>query len=87
MPAGVEPVDLKGLSVVDQDGQVTENAFDLDFEQRLLHTLQKPNRVTGVAGVRGLADTDDLVRPLQAETSSARGLRHDLPVVAGAPSS
>lgn len=53
LPAGVEPVDLKGLAVVDQDGQITENAFDLDFEQRiLLHTLHKLHRTTGVAGVR-----------------------------------
>jgi hypothetical protein len=57
LPAGVEPVDLKGLSVVDQDGQVTENAFDLDFEQRmLLYTLHKLNRITGVAGVRELRE-------------------------------
>jgi hypothetical protein len=57
LPDGVETSDLKGLSVVDQDGQVTENAFDLDFEQRmLLHTLHKLDRTTGVVGVRELRD-------------------------------
>jgi REase associating with pPIWI_RE len=57
LPDGVDPIDLKGLSVVDPDGQVTENAFDLDFEQRmLLHTLHKLNRATGVADARELRE-------------------------------
>ncbi|MCY1144114.1 hypothetical protein OWR29_39480 [Actinoplanes sp. Pm04-4] len=57
LPTGVDPVDLQGLSVVDQDGQVAENAFDLDFEQRmLLHTLRRLNRVTSVAGGRELRE-------------------------------
>jgi hypothetical protein len=57
LPDGVEPVELRGLSVVDQDGQVTEDAFDLDFEQRmLLHTLRKLDRGASVLGVRELRE-------------------------------
>lgn len=57
LPDGVEPVDLKGLFVMDQDGQVTEDAFDLDFEQRmLLHTLRKLDRSAGMVGVRELRE-------------------------------
>ncbi|MEV1013272.1 hypothetical protein AB0I89_22050 [Micromonospora sp. NPDC049801] len=58
LPEGVEPVDLKGLLVMDQDGQVTEDAFDLDFEQRmLLHTLRKLDRSSDMlAGVRELRE-------------------------------
>ncbi len=58
LPSDVEPVDLKGLFVMDQDGQVTEDAFDLDFEQRmLLHTLRKLDRSTDMlGGVRELRE-------------------------------
>lgn len=57
LPDGVEPVDLNGLFVMDQDGQITEDAFDLDLEQRmLLHAMRKLNRGTGVVGVRELRE-------------------------------
>ncbi|WP_202970839.1 restriction endonuclease-related protein [Saccharothrix sp. ALI-22-I] len=45
LPDGVMPLDLAGTRVVDQDGQVTEDALDLDLEQemllRLLHKIGK----------------------------------------------
>ncbi len=58
LPEGVSPLDLEGLMVVDPDGQVSDDALDLDLEQRMLvHTLRK---VDGSAAV--LSD-----RELQAE--------------------
>ncbi|WP_204292804.1 restriction endonuclease-related protein [Micromonospora gifhornensis] len=55
LPSGVDPLDLGGLRVVDQDGQVTEDAFDLDLEQRmLLHTLRKLDKTAGAVSGRDL---------------------------------
>jgi REase associating with pPIWI_RE len=55
LPSGVDPLDLGGLLVVDQDGQVTEDAFDLDLEQRmLLHTLRKLDKAAGAVSSRDL---------------------------------
>ncbi|WP_053722563.1 restriction endonuclease-related protein [Saccharothrix sp. NRRL B-16348] len=49
LPDGVTPLDLQGTRIVDQDGQVTEGAFDLDLEQqmllRMLHKLDGPAAV------------------------------------------
>ncbi len=48
LPEGVTPLDLDGMLVVDQDGQITEDAFDFDLEQRmLLHTLHKLDTFAG----------------------------------------
>ncbi|MDF5758378.1 hypothetical protein [Spongiactinospora sp. TRM90649] len=55
LPDGIKPLDLDGTLVVDQDGQVTEDAFDLDLEQRmLLHTLRKLDKAAGLMSDREL---------------------------------
>lgn len=55
LPEGVSAEDLHGTLVVDQDGQVTENAFDLDLEQQmLLHTLRKLGKSAGAVSDRDL---------------------------------
>ncbi|MET8037757.1 hypothetical protein [Streptomyces sp. NPDC005345] len=55
LPDGVNALDLGGLLVVDRDGQVTEDAFDLDLEQRiLLHTLRKLDKDAGAISDREL---------------------------------
>ncbi|WP_371782547.1 restriction endonuclease-related protein [Streptosporangium subroseum] len=60
LPEGIVPLDLDGMLVVDQDGQVTEGAFDLDLEQRmLLHTLRKLDRTAGVVSDRELQSEID----------------------------
>ncbi|WP_147945420.1 MULTISPECIES: hypothetical protein [Microbispora] len=60
LPEGVKPLDLDGMLVVDQDGQITEDAFDLDLEQRmLLHTLRKLDRTAGVVSDRELQSEID----------------------------
>jgi hypothetical protein len=48
LPSGVQPLDLDGLQLVDQDGLVTEDAFDLDQEQQmLLLVLRKYGKAAG----------------------------------------
>ncbi|ORT50904.1 hypothetical protein [Frankia sp. KB5] len=60
VPPGVSPLDLAGMLVVDDDGQVTEDAFDLDLEQRmLLDTLRKLDRTAGVVTDRQLREEID----------------------------
>ncbi|MEU9127490.1 hypothetical protein AB0D08_05120 [Kitasatospora sp. NPDC048540] len=60
LPEGVRPLDLGGMLVVDQDGQVTEDAFDLDLEQQmLLHTLRKLDTFAGVVSDRDLQSEID----------------------------
>ena len=54
------PLDLNGILVVDQDGQITEDAFDLDLEQQmLLHTLRKLDRTAGSVSDRELQSEID----------------------------
>lgn len=53
LPDGVSPLDLEGTWVVDQDGQVSEDVFDLDFEQQmLLRILHKLDRTATVVSDR-----------------------------------
>jgi REase associating with pPIWI_RE len=60
LPKGISAVDLNGVLVVDQDGQVTEDAFDLDLEQQmLLHTLRKLDRTAGSVSDRDLQSEID----------------------------
>jgi hypothetical protein len=60
LPEGVSAADLAGVLVVDQDGQVTGDAFDLDLEQRmLLHTLRKLDRIAGSVSDRDLQSEID----------------------------
>jgi len=60
LPEGVSPLDLNGVLVVDQDGQITEDAFDLDLEQQmLLHTLRKLDRTAGSVSDRDLQSEID----------------------------
>ncbi|MEK8144239.1 hypothetical protein NKH18_27375 [Streptomyces sp. M10(2022)] len=60
LPDGVDPLDLEGMLVVDRDGQVTEDAFDLDLEQQmLLHTLRKLDTTAGVVSDRELQSEID----------------------------
>ena len=48
LPPGVPPLDLDGLRLVDQDGLVTEDAFDVDQEQQmLLLVLRKYGKAAG----------------------------------------
>jgi hypothetical protein len=55
VPEGINPLDLAGTHVVDRDGQITEDAFDLDFEQQmLLHTLRKLDTASGILDDREL---------------------------------
>lgn len=49
LPDGVTPLDLKGTRVVDQDGRVPEDAFDLDLEQQML--LRMLHKSDGAAAV------------------------------------
>lgn len=60
LPEGVTPLDLDGMLVVDRDGQITEDAFDLDLEQRmLLHTLRKLDTFAGAVNDRELQSEID----------------------------
>lgn len=60
LPDSVDPLDLEGMLVVDRDGQVTEDAFDLDLEQQmLLHTLRKLDTTAGVVSDRELQSEID----------------------------
>lgn len=60
LPEGVSALDLNGILVVDQDGQITEDVFDLDLEQQmLLHTLRKLDRTAGSVSDRELQSEID----------------------------
>jgi hypothetical protein len=60
LPDGVSALDLNGILVVDQDGQITEDAFDVDLEQQmLLHTLRKLDRTAGSVSDRELQSEID----------------------------
>jgi hypothetical protein len=60
LPEGISPLDLSGLRVIDQDGRLTENAFDLEFEQQmLLHTLRKLDSRAGAVSDRDLQSEID----------------------------
>lgn len=60
LPTGISALDLDGIRVVDQDGQVTEGAFDVDLEQQmLLHTLRKLNKAAGPVSDRELQEEID----------------------------
>ena len=60
LPEGISALDLNGILVVDQDGQITEDAFDLDLEQQmLLHTLRKLDRTAGSVSDRELQSEID----------------------------
>jgi hypothetical protein len=60
LPEGVSAVDLNGVLVVDQDGQITGGAFDLDLEQQMLvHTLRKLDRTAGSVSDRDLQSEID----------------------------
>jgi hypothetical protein len=60
VPEGVSALDLNGILVVDQDGQITEDAFDLDLEQQmLLHTLRKLDKTAGSVSDRELQSEID----------------------------
>jgi len=62
LPEGVSAADLNGVLVVDQDGQVTEDAFDLDLEQQvLLHTLRALGKSAGSVSDRELQAEIDQV--------------------------
>ncbi|GAA1774243.1 hypothetical protein GCM10009681_52220 [Luedemannella helvata] len=66
LPGDVDPLDLDGLRVVDADGQVTEDLFDLDLEQRmLLHALRTLNKTAGGVSTR------DLQSEIEQETAYA----------------
>lgn len=55
LPEGISALDLDGIRVVDQDGQVTEDAFDLDLEQQmLLRTLRGMGESAGSVSDREL---------------------------------
>jgi REase associating with pPIWI_RE len=55
LPESVSAMDLNGVLVVDQDGQITGDAFDVDLEQQmLLHTLRKLDRTAGSVSDRDL---------------------------------
>lgn len=48
LPAGIDPLDMRGLTVIDTEGRVSEDVFDLDLEQRmLLHALSKLGKRAG----------------------------------------
>jgi hypothetical protein len=60
VPEGVSALDLNGVLVVDQDGQITEDAFDLDLEQQmLLQTLRKLDKTAGSVSDRELQSEID----------------------------
>lgn len=60
LPGGVSALDLNGILVVDQDGQITEDALDVDLEQQmLLHTLRKLDRTAGSVSDRDLQSEID----------------------------
>lgn len=60
LPEGINPLDLSGLLVIDQDGRLTEGAFDLEFEQQmLLHTLRKLDGRAGSVSDRDLQSEID----------------------------
>jgi REase associating with pPIWI_RE len=60
LPEGVSAAGMTGVLVVDQNGQVTEDAFDLDLEQQmLLHTLRKLGRIAGSVSDRDLQSEID----------------------------
>jgi hypothetical protein len=60
LPEGVSAPDLDGILVVDQDGKITEDAFDLDLEQQmLLYTLRKLDRTAGSVSDRELQSEID----------------------------
>ncbi|MEU4604460.1 hypothetical protein AB0F43_15880 [Kribbella sp. NPDC023972] len=66
LPEGISPLDLSGLTVIDQDGRLTETAFDLEFEQQmLLHTLRK------LDGRAGAVSDRDLQSEIDQETAFA----------------
>ena len=55
LPKGLDPIDLEGMRVVDTDGHVSEDAFDLAFEQRmLLRTLRKLDDSAGMVSDQDL---------------------------------
>ena len=55
LPDGVAPLDLDGTHVVDEDGLLSADAFDLDVEQQiLLHTLRKLGKTATVITDRAL---------------------------------
>ncbi|WP_201776582.1 restriction endonuclease-related protein [Allosalinactinospora lopnorensis] len=57
LPPGVDGWDIDGLRMVDADGHVTEDAFDIDAEQRLvLGVLRRSNRGTGLISGSDLED-------------------------------
>lgn len=60
LPDGISALDLDGTLLVDQDGQVTEDAFDLELEQQmLLHTLRKLGKTAGSVSDRELQSEID----------------------------
>ena len=60
LPEGVSALDLNGVLVVDHDGQITGDAFDLDLEQQmLLHTLRKLDKTAGSVSDRDLQSEID----------------------------
>jgi hypothetical protein len=60
LPEGVSAVDLNGVLVVDHDGRITGDAFDLDLEQQmLLHTLRKLDKTAGSVSDRDLQSEID----------------------------
>ncbi|MFJ8770378.1 restriction endonuclease-related protein [Streptomyces clavifer] len=57
LPDDVSPWDLDGLRTVDDDGYVTENAFDIDAEQRMvLRILSKYGKWGGLPDAERLDD-------------------------------
>jgi hypothetical protein len=57
LPEGIPGWDVDELRAVDADGHVTEDAFDIDAEQRLvLRILQKNSRGAGLISARDLDD-------------------------------
>ncbi|MFB7448816.1 hypothetical protein [Streptomyces sp. NPDC056194] len=67
LPAGIPGWDVDELRAVDADGHVTEDAFDIDAEQRLvLRILQKRG------GGPGLVSTTDLEDEVAQETAFAQ---------------
>ena len=64
LPDGVEPLDLETVWVLDDDGRVSDEAFDVELEQRmLLQTLRK------LGAEAGAVSDQDLQSEVEQETA------------------
>ncbi|WP_199834482.1 hypothetical protein [Streptomyces sp. NRRL F-5755] len=83
LPEGVPGWDVDELRAVDSDGHVTEDAFDIDAEQRLvLRVLQERRRGAGLISARDLDDevAQETAFAQLCKAGTRKSTRADVPI-------